>query len=102
MKVIHLATTEKAGKYLRRLTWPKTFEVDVGMASMPTASFSGRRNSPIRQSNSLAMRIGGATQTPPSTTQSYPMVREEACFLPRDLTGVSNPRTFPHTLSMER
>src|SRR6266542_1322123 len=58
---------------LRRLTRQKMYEVDDGMASMPTASFSGRRSSPIRQSNSLATRIGGATRAPPSTTQSYPM-----------------------------
>src|SRR5262245_39819535 len=58
---------------LRLLTRQKTFEVDVGMAPMSAASFSGRRNSPILQSNSLAMRIGGDTQAPPSTTQSYPI-----------------------------
>jgi hypothetical protein len=60
---------------LRRLTRPKTFEVDVGMARRCQPRYF--RPEETRQFGNPALWIRGSKLTPqawPSTTQSYPML----------------------------
>src|SRR5215475_12965730 len=56
---------------LRRLTRPKMFEVNVGIA--PRCQPRYFRPEETRQSGSPDTRIGDATQAPPSTIPSCPM-----------------------------
>src|SRR6266545_6424762 len=60
---------------LRRLTRPKTFEVDVGMARRCPPQYF--RSKETHQFGFLDTRVGGSPQARPSTTQPCPTTTAE-------------------------